>query len=477
MKKVIKSMVVSSFAAAILATGASAADFTSSADALKELGLFQGSQSGYELDRAPDRAEAATMLVRLLGKEAEAKTYYEANASKFPFTDLDGTYDWAKPYVAWLFDQGLTSGASATTFEPGNPCTAQQYTTFLMRALGYSDAQGADFTYDNALDFAKEKGVVDAFNMDTENFLRDEVVAVSYTALSAAPKTGEVDLLTKLVNNKAIDATKAAPVQKTFEALRNFNQAYQAVALTTSMDATADFTMNMKAAGESVDAGGEFSIQVKAEPEKLSEMQMAIKGSISLTVPDAEGNAQKIELPMEMYVKDGISYTKIMDQKIKQDLDLDTIFKSFDMQSMMLDTTTVPLCMVDSISQDGNTYKMSYNTEVFNGLFAEVFSQMTNQIQITDEMKAQGVTEDALKMSLDMSKADIEITFKDGGLYDQKADMIMSMDMAGTTVETTMSMNMSATKVGDAVKITYPSDLDRYVDMQSSVDTSLDAAQ
>ena len=75
MKKVMKSMVVGSLAAAMLASGAGAADFTSNADVLNSLGLFQGSEAGYDLDRAPDRAESATMLVRLLGKEAEAKAY------------------------------------------------------------------------------------------------------------------------------------------------------------------------------------------------------------------------------------------------------------------------------------------------------------------------------------------------------------------------------------------------------------------
>lgn len=97
MKKVMKSMVLGSLAAAMLASGAAAANFTSSADVLNELGLFQGSESGYELDRAPDRAEAATMLVRLLGKEEAAKTYYAANADAFPFTDMDNGYDWQSP--------------------------------------------------------------------------------------------------------------------------------------------------------------------------------------------------------------------------------------------------------------------------------------------------------------------------------------------------------------------------------------------
>lgn len=461
MKKVMKSMVIGSLAAAMLASGASAANFTSSADVLKDLGLFQGSEAGYDLDRAPDRAEAATMMVRLLGKEAEAKTYYEANADKFPFTDLDNGYEWAKPYVAWLYDQGLTSGATATTFEPGNKCTAQQYTTFLMRALGYSDAEGGDFTYDKAIDFATEKGVVDMFNMDADDFMRDDVVAMSYTALSVAPKSGETDLLTKLVGDKAVDAEKAAPVQKTFETLRNFNEAYKAVAATTSADATADFTMNMKVEDLSVDASGKFNVQVKADPAKLEEMQMAMTGSLTVNVPTEDGKTEKMDVPMEMYVKDGVAYTNMMGSKMKQDLDLETVFKGFDMQQLT-GMTTMPLCMVDSISQDGNTYKMSYNTEAFNGLFTELFSQMTTQVELTEEMKAQGLTEDMFKLALDLSKADVEVTFKNGGLYDEKADMAMSMEMLGLKADVTMQMSMSAKKVGDAVTVAYPADLDTY---------------
>lgn len=475
MKKVMKSMVVGSLAAAMLASGAGAADFTSNADVLNSLGLFQGSEAGYDLDRAPDRAESATMLVRLLGKEAEAKAYYESKSSE-QFTDMDGTYEWAKPYVEWLYSQGLTSGATATTFEPGNKCTAQQYATFLMRALGYSDAQGGDFTYANVFDFAKEKGVVDAFNMDADNFLRDDLVAMSYTALSTAPKTGEADLLTKLVNDKAVDATKAAPVQKTFETLRNFNEAYKTVAATTSADATADFTMNMKAADTSVDASGKFDVQVKIDPAKLEEMQMAMKGSLSISVPDAEGASVKLDIPMELYVKDGVAYTNVMDQKVKQDLDLDTALKGVDIQSMA-GMTTVPLCMVDSISQDGNTYKMTYNSDVFNGMFAEIFNQMALQVNVTDEMKAQGITEDMFKVSMDLSKADIEITFKDGGLYDEKADMAMTMEMMGQKIEATINMNMSATKVGDAVTVTYPSDLDTYKTLEEVTTESATATE
>lgn len=50
------------------------------AEALYQLGLFQGTGKNadgspkFDLDRAPTRAEAVTMLVRLLGKETEAKS-------------------------------------------------------------------------------------------------------------------------------------------------------------------------------------------------------------------------------------------------------------------------------------------------------------------------------------------------------------------------------------------------------------------
>ncbi len=88
-------------AAGITAT-AGAANFTNCADRLKDVGLFQGTNQGYQLDKAPTRAEASAMLVRLLGKEAEAeKLTYTA-----PFTDLKG---WEKPYVQYLYDNGLCS--------------------------------------------------------------------------------------------------------------------------------------------------------------------------------------------------------------------------------------------------------------------------------------------------------------------------------------------------------------------------------
>ena len=56
-------------AAAMLTASAFAANYTELQIHCTKWGLFQGTQNGYDLDRTPTRAEAAVMLVRLLGKE------------------------------------------------------------------------------------------------------------------------------------------------------------------------------------------------------------------------------------------------------------------------------------------------------------------------------------------------------------------------------------------------------------------------
>ena len=58
-----------------------------------------------------------------------------------PFTDVkEGDYFY-KP-VLWAVSQGITSGTSATTFSPYNPCTRAQVMAFLYKASGSPDVSG-----------------------------------------------------------------------------------------------------------------------------------------------------------------------------------------------------------------------------------------------------------------------------------------------------------------------------------------------
>ena len=96
------------------------------AQMLYELGLFMGTDQGFELGRTMTRAEAAVMITRLLGGEQEAleKNY------KTSFNDVP---DWAAPYVGWLYKQGLTKGISTKQYGSQSAITFAQYCVMLAR--------------------------------------------------------------------------------------------------------------------------------------------------------------------------------------------------------------------------------------------------------------------------------------------------------------------------------------------------------
>lgn len=88
----------------LLATtpAAAAAQSSSYAEALNHLGLFSGTENGYELSRVPTRAESLVMMLRLWGKEKEVlKSTY-----KSPFTDTG----WESRYVSYAYTKGVVNG-------------------------------------------------------------------------------------------------------------------------------------------------------------------------------------------------------------------------------------------------------------------------------------------------------------------------------------------------------------------------------
>ena len=186
----------------VMPVGASAAerDLASATDAatrLKQLGLFQGvgtlpdGGTNFDLNRPATRVEALVMLIRLLGEESEAN----AGSWKHPFTDVPS---WADKDVGYAYEKGLTKGSSGTTFGTGN-ASAQMYLTFVLRALGYSDAAGGDFTWDKTEELEKQVAILtDEVMLD--DFLRADAVLVSEAALCAQVKGSTVLLLDKLID-------------------------------------------------------------------------------------------------------------------------------------------------------------------------------------------------------------------------------------------------------------------------------------
>ena len=174
------------------------------ANTLHALGLFNGTGTDangnpvYDLDRAPTREEAITMLVRLLGREEEAKS----DDWRMPFTDVS---NWAKPYVGYAYTYNLTSGTSETTFGGKQKVSATQYLTFVLRALHYED--GTDFQWDQAWKLSDEIGLTSAQYTSDSSITRGDVATISLKALSVLNKY-DTTLLDELLDYGPLTSEK-----------------------------------------------------------------------------------------------------------------------------------------------------------------------------------------------------------------------------------------------------------------------------
>ncbi len=140
-------------------------DTEAQAQMLCDLGLFRGTENGFELEKPMTRAEAAAMLTRFLGAEQEAL----AGEWEHPFTDVP---QWAEPYVGWLYESGLTKGVSDTVYGAEENVTCGQYCTFLIRASRDSDEYlGIIASQDEVT------------SCDTAGFLRGDAVSLAARAL------------------------------------------------------------------------------------------------------------------------------------------------------------------------------------------------------------------------------------------------------------------------------------------------------
>ncbi len=182
-----------------------ATDFGSLAEALQTMGLFRGTGSGLVLERSTTRIEGLVMFLRLLGLEEEALSCTKSQ----PFADISADY-WARPYIAYAYAEGLTAGTGNGKFSPDAPITAQQYLTFLLRALNHKE--GSDFTYDSAYKSAETLGLFSAFEIAKLSqgvLTRGRMVYLSYYALFCTEQTENLLLLEGLIKNNAVTEENA----------------------------------------------------------------------------------------------------------------------------------------------------------------------------------------------------------------------------------------------------------------------------
>lgn len=155
-------------------------------DSLNKLGLFQGTGQGYELDKSLTRAEAVTMIVRLLGEEKDLKK------ENHPFVDVP---EWADKYIGYAYKNDITKGIDLDKFGSNDAVTLQQFLTFVLRVLEYKDP--TDFVWDASESLSLKVGLMTG--VDTETFLRGDMVEICKNALTSKYKGTELPLYKMLV--------------------------------------------------------------------------------------------------------------------------------------------------------------------------------------------------------------------------------------------------------------------------------------
>lgn len=182
------SKIISIFLVLIISvsTSAFASPDTQYADTLYELGLFKGTDKGYELEKTLTREESATILVRLLGEEKNIKS----NNYSEVFTDVEKDR-WSFPYVMYCFENEITKGTGQDAFSPEQPISADQFVTLVLRLLGYIDAEpktalGQAITY-NLLNSEVVRSLEGG-----EEFTRENMVYIVYRSLQTPMSDGTI---------------------------------------------------------------------------------------------------------------------------------------------------------------------------------------------------------------------------------------------------------------------------------------------
>lgn len=455
MKRKLRMVLAGVLAVASLAMTAGAASYDNCADRLSDLGLFQGTGNGYQLDRAPTRAEAATMLVRLLGAEAEAEELdYSA-----PFTDLD---DWQKPYVQYLYDNGLTTGATATTFEPEDTCSAQMYTTFLLRALGYSDAAGGDFTYTGAVDFGKSIGLIDYANCNETNFLRDHVAAMSLTALNTAVgDDADTKLLEKLVEDGAVAASAAEDMLAFFDNYDAYVAATAAMNEETKMDISADVSANVAVADQQVmSLSMPMDMKMDMDLENMDQSKISMTGKMDMQIDEAlveAGAETSVSQDVAYYYTDGVYYMNLGDQKVKMDMSFEDAMAQVSGLDQMQNSE--PICLIDSIDVSGSTMTVTYSGAGMSGLVNDVLGEM-------------GMDTDTAGVDVRIGDVTSSVTISNGTIRSMDIDMQITMTVDGVSMTMDMTMDCTVNATGDRVTVDIPDDLDSYTDLIGGADAA-----
>ena len=323
------------------------------------------------------------------------------------------------------------------------------YTTFLLRSLGYSDAQNGDFTYTGALDFAADNvGLIDESFCDTNNFLRDNVAAMSLEALATPVKATDITLLDKLIADGAIDQSKAAPLSSFIDLAESYNKAVSTPITRAEQDVTA--RMTMKASGMEITTDSVMNTKAYVDPDKLKDAQMEITGTTTTKVTGSEPVVSNIKA----CYTGGVYYMDMGDGvKVKMALDLDELTAQLHSFGVS-DADVLPLCYIKNIKQSGSDLTVTYDGSALNSTINKILTSYAGDLP-----------EGSANAKIEFKDTAITMTVRNGQLAEVAVKGTVKITAEGETVSASMDIKSVVKATGSAVKISISSDLSSYIDM------------
>ena len=164
LKRALSLLLSSAMVLGMMVMGSSAASYTDvtskenveAIEVLKAVGVMTGDENGnFNPNKQVTRAEMAVVMANLLDLKVE-----DFKGASLPFTDVP---EWAVPYVAACYADGITAGISATQYGSNNSVTTAQAALMMMKALGYFQ-YSRDFGSDWQVATVKQGSKIDLFD-------------------------------------------------------------------------------------------------------------------------------------------------------------------------------------------------------------------------------------------------------------------------------------------------------------------------
>lgn len=180
------------------------------AEVLQDLKLLKGDGKGFNLGGQLKRSEAATFIVKFLGKEVDVLNNV-SSYNKTMFEDVESDM-WYAPFIGYCHANGIVSGFEDGTFRPDSFVSEKAFLSMLLQAMEYK--ADVDFDWDSVLSFAYSKGLVENIEYavrteDNNQYVRGDVVRAMYNALTQPLKNSKRTVVERLIDEKVTNMVVA----------------------------------------------------------------------------------------------------------------------------------------------------------------------------------------------------------------------------------------------------------------------------